>query len=185
MKSLFCKILTVCALVGLMALNAWADNLSDLPVTKVGGRDCYYYEVQPKETVYSLCRRFGVSREELLKYNPVGKKETAYCISKKFGLTTDEFYALNPEALDGLKAGQTVRLTKGTEASEGSYAAAGTPARQHSGEGTHEIASHETLYQIARDNNTTVAALLAANPGLDERDYKAGQVIRLSEGACS
>ena len=159
MKSLFCKILTVCALVGLMALNAWADNLSDLPVTKVGGRDCYYYEVQPKETVYSLCRRFGVSREELLKYNPdaadglkagqmlyfpvdeknqsvrprtyvVGKKETAYGISKKFGLTTDEFYALNPEALDGLKAGQTVRLSKGTEASEGAYAATGNPARQ-------------------------------------------------------
>lgn len=214
MKSLFCKILTVCALVGLMALNAWADNLSDLPVTKVGGRDCYYYEVQPKETVYSLCRRFGVSREELLKYNPdaadglkagqmlyfpvdeknqsvrprtyvVGKKETAYGISKKFGLTTDEFYALNPEALDGLKAGQTVRLSKGTEASEGAYAATGNPARQHSAEGTHEIAPHETLYQIARDNNTTVAALLAANPGLDERDYKAGQVIRLSEATPS
>ena len=47
--------------------------------------------------------------------------------------------------------------------------------------GMHEIAPHETLYQIARDNNTSVAAILAANPGLDERNYKAGQVISLGE----
>lgn len=89
MKSILGKIFTVCALVGTMAFNSWADNLSDLPVTKVGGRDCYYYEVQPKETVYSLCRRFGVSRDELLKHNP--------------------------DAADGLKAGQRLYFPVDTE----------------------------------------------------------------------
>ncbi len=210
MKSILGKIFTVCALVGTMAFNSWADNLSDLPVTKVGGRDCYYYEVQPKETVYSLCRRFGVSRDELLEHNPdaadglkagqrlyfpvdtensterprtyvVEKKETAYGISKQFGLTTEEFYALNPEAVDGLKAGQTVKISKGTDVPVASASATTATEKTRLAPGMHEIAPHETLYQIARDNNTSVAAILAANPGLDERNYKAGQVISLGE----
>lgn len=47
-----------------------ADNIYDLPVKEIKGRSYYYYEVKPKETEYSLCRRFSITREELLKYNP-------------------------------------------------------------------------------------------------------------------
>lgn len=60
---LFC----LCACSSLASL---AEGLSDLPVKVVNGRKYYYYKVLPKETVYSLSRRFGVSREDFLRYNP-------------------------------------------------------------------------------------------------------------------
>jgi len=47
-----------------------------------------YYEVQPKETMYSLAKRFATTEEEML--------------------------ALNPSLVDGLKAGQTLKLPKNT-----------------------------------------------------------------------
>lgn len=200
------------------ALFGFADGLRDLPVTQVGGKDCYYYEVKPKETVYSLCKRFGVTREEFIEFNPsaadglkagqmlyfpvdktvstgrphtyvVEKSETAYGISRKFGMTTDEFYALNPEALDGLKAGQIVKLSGGSETpvapasiSATQSSTASSAVKGSAATGMHEIAAHETLFQIAQDHNTTVAAILAANPGLDEKYYRAGQLIKLPEG---
>ena len=42
----------------------------DLPTRVVNGKTFYYYEVPPKETIYSITRKFHISREELFKYNP-------------------------------------------------------------------------------------------------------------------
>lgn len=124
-----------------VALSVMAE-IGNLPVKTVNGKRYHYYEVQPKETVYSLCRRFGITREELIKTNPsvedglkanqtllfpveddgsstagsiaymVQKNETGYGISRKFDMTLDEFYQLNPSARDGLKAGQTVYVRR-------------------------------------------------------------------------
>lgn len=211
MKSIVRNSLIVGTMLVAGALFAFADGLRDLPVMQVGGKDCYYYEVKPKETVYSLCKRFGVTREEFMALNPsaadglkagqmlyfpvdktadtgrphtyvVEKSETAYGISKKFGMTTDEFYALNPEALDGLKAGQIVKLSAGSEPATASESAVPSTSNNGNTPGMHEIAAHETLFQIANEHNTTVAAILAANPGLDERYYRAGQIIKIPEG---
>lgn len=44
--------------------------IKDLPVREVNGRTYHYYEVASKETVYSLCHKLGISKEELVKYNP-------------------------------------------------------------------------------------------------------------------
>ncbi len=125
----------------IVALSVMAE-IGDLPVKTVNGKRYYYYEVQPKETVYSLCRRFGITREELIKANPsvedglkanqtllfpvedegnsaagsitymVQKNETGYGISRKFNMTLDEFYQLNPSARDGVKAGQIVYVSR-------------------------------------------------------------------------
>lgn len=42
----------------------------DLPVKRVNGRQYYYYKVRNKETVYGVSRKLGVSREEIVRYNP-------------------------------------------------------------------------------------------------------------------
>lgn len=69
--------------LGCSVLCAQADAaLKDLPVKVVGGKEYYVYEVQKKETVYSLCHRLGITKEELVKSNPA--------------------------VADGLKAGQTL-----------------------------------------------------------------------------
>jgi LysM repeat protein len=42
----------------------------NLPVTTVNGVKYYYYEVQPKESLYSLTHKLGVTRAEIVRCNP-------------------------------------------------------------------------------------------------------------------
>ena len=74
-------VLTVAIMGG--ALGAVA---LDLPTRTVNGSVCYYYEVQPKETVYNLTRRFGLTKAQIIQYNPT--------------------------VADGLRAGQTLYFPK-------------------------------------------------------------------------
>ncbi len=54
---------------GAVALAALADTF-DLPVKEIDGKRFYVYKVEKKNTVYGLSKRFNISREELMKYNP-------------------------------------------------------------------------------------------------------------------
>lgn len=120
--------------LSLMIAIAGQASVKDLPVKTIDGSRYYIYEVQPSEGELAICRKLGVSREQLLKYNPsisnglkayqtlyfpvsafqtnkavstyVAKKgDTLYGISKMFGMGQDEFISLNPAANVGVKAG--------------------------------------------------------------------------------
>ena len=122
-------------------------TVEDLPITEVDGKKYHYYEVQPRETIYGLSNKLGMSRDEMLRYNPslvdglkagqkllfpakdganataavtdsdghvhkVERGETIYGLSNRYGLTVDEFIELNPSVKDGLKTGQTVKVSR-------------------------------------------------------------------------
>lgn len=53
-----------------IVLSTIAIYALDLPTKKINGKTYCYYVVQPKETIYSLCKRFEISKEEMTKYNP-------------------------------------------------------------------------------------------------------------------
>lgn len=125
----------------LLGASAIAGELEQLPLVEHNGVLCHYYVVQPKETVYSLSNRLGITPEQLIAANPsvadglkahsmlyfpvkdserrarveshiVQKGETIYGLSKQFGISTEELIAQNPSLRDsGLKAGQTVTVT--------------------------------------------------------------------------
>ncbi|WP_303430479.1 LysM domain-containing protein, partial [uncultured Muribaculum sp.] len=61
--------LTASALM--LILTAGAMQAIELPIKKINGKEYYYYQVKPKETIYSLCKQFGLTKAELIKYNPV------------------------------------------------------------------------------------------------------------------
>jgi len=113
----------------------------DLPVTTFDGKDYYYYEVKPKETIYSLSHKLGVSQEDMHRYNPVladglkagstlyfpvedfdvsdatiihevKKGETVYGISKTYNMPLDDLIKLNPSAQNGIKAGEKLIIKK-------------------------------------------------------------------------
>lgn len=44
--------------------------VKDLPVKTVNGHMYHYYKVPGKETVYSICYKLGVTKEDLIRYNP-------------------------------------------------------------------------------------------------------------------
>lgn len=48
-------------------LSLAADNIS---LVNYSGKQYYKYEVQPKETIYGLSKRFGVTQDELIANNP-------------------------------------------------------------------------------------------------------------------
>jgi LysM repeat protein len=64
-------------------LNCFCQ-VKDVPTVKLFEKTYYKYEVKSKETIYSLCRRFGVTEASLL--------------------------SLNPTIVNGLKSGQTLLI---------------------------------------------------------------------------
>lgn len=61
--------LTVVLQALLWCLGAFAA-VEDLPITEVDGKKFYYYEVQPRETIYGLSNKLGLTRDDILRYNP-------------------------------------------------------------------------------------------------------------------
>ena len=60
----------IAAVATALLAAATAIYALDLPTRTVNGRQCYYYKVKAKETVYGLSKRFGLSREEIVEHNP-------------------------------------------------------------------------------------------------------------------
>lgn len=193
------KALIAVMLLSVMAMSA---NVYELPVTTVDGKEYYYYEVQPKETLYSLSHKLQVSQDEMIKYNPslaeglragttlyfpvetlgradvvithkVEKGETVYGISKRYHISIEQLLQLNPSAQEGIKVGDELTIKL---VADNTMAVTATNGNS----GLHTITSGETLYSIAVKYKTTVGDLLALNPGLSVEKYDIGTVIRVN-----
>lgn len=144
-----------CAAFLLMAsLPARATVVSELPVTSVGGKQCFYYDVKPKESIYSVANELGVSREQIVDYNPT--------------------------AADGLKP--RMRLYFPVEVFQ--VAPGERPAVYAAAAGvtTHVVKKGDTVYGVARTYGMSTDYLLRLNPWADE-GITEGQVLRLTDGA--
>lgn len=66
-----CTMLRRAAITVFSLIFVWTGAMSlDLPVKKVKGVEYYYYKVKNKETVYGVSKRLGLSRDEIVRYNP-------------------------------------------------------------------------------------------------------------------
>ena len=129
-------------------------------------------------------------------------KETLYSIAKKHGITVDNLYKINPTLQkSGLKNGQKIQVpvlesnlvtadkaTKsnvttnesakhGNDISSRNQKSSATISEISSGKITREILPNETKYAIAREYGLTVAELDQANPILETEALKIGQKI--------
>ena len=205
--------------------------VTELPVTTVKGVKCYYYEVQPKESIYQVSHKLGVTREQITEHNPsaadglkprmrlyfpvsdfaaepgtrkavyaaaagisthvVKKGETVYGIARQYGMSPDYLARLNPQAADGIKVGDVLKITDDgavAEAKGGADAPVATAARTGKPAGglidadgyqIYEIKPGDTLFSISNNHGVTLESVLEANPGLDPMHYNAGQYIRI------
>ncbi len=108
----------------------------DLPTKKINDKDYYYYQVESNETIYSISNKLGISKDEIIKYNPsvadglrryvtlyfpvpysseqhttyiVKDNETLYSIARKNNLTVSELEQANP-GITIIKKGQTINI---------------------------------------------------------------------------
>ena len=65
---LFSKISALITLFLLICSNSF--GIEDYKKTTINNTECYIYEVQPGEGFFSIDKKFGVSRDELVKFNP-------------------------------------------------------------------------------------------------------------------
>ncbi|MDE6370805.1 MAG: LysM peptidoglycan-binding domain-containing protein [Duncaniella sp.] len=125
--------------------------VKDLPVKRVNGKLYHYYEVAPRETVYSLLYKLDINREEMLRHNP--------------------------SVADGLKAGMTLFFP--VDEGEGK-AQERTVVKQTAGRViTHDVEKGETIFGIARKYNISTEDVISQNPVLKD-GLKAGQTITLT-----
>ncbi len=91
------------------------------------------------------------------------KKQTLYAIAKAYEVTVDTILSVNPEAKQGIKTDQVLKIPVMGEKKDVVY---------------HKVEAKETLYAIAKQYELTVDDLTIANPELSN-GLKVGQIIKI------
>lgn len=103
----------------------------------------------------------------------VEKGQSMYAIAKLYNIELNQLLVENPDAIDGLKTGEILRIPafpaeKPKEVSDG---------RKFQ---THVVQKGETMYGITRKYNITESALLTLNPDAS-KGLKEGMTLRIKE----
>lgn len=148
--------LTASALM--LILTAGAMQAIELPIKKINGKEYYYYQVKPKETIYSLCKQFGLTKAELIKYNPVVAD----------GLRANQILYFPVDEMDQITAEKEAPQEKSKPKT----------IDVASVESTHFVEKGETIYGISKHYGITEEELIAANPSI-AHGLKQGVVLNI------
>lgn len=132
-----------------------------LPTKQIAGNTYYYYEVKNKESLSEIADAMGVTREDLIRYNPdaSGKLEKKQLLFLPVSFSTT---ALSPS--------NQVRSSFGQ----------GSGCQVTQDEVTrHTIKRGETIFDIAKRYNSTIEGILSNNPTLTPDRYAEGEVIKV------
>ncbi len=181
----------------------------NLPTKNLGSERYYYYEVQKNETLHSIATKIGVSKEDIIKFNPSAKnglvkKQLIFLPVSEFDQQTKatprkvNVSALNDATIHVVKNGESVYgIAKAYNVTQSELVAANPtlnngikpgdqliiPAKATNATADgfiyHTIKSGETLYGVARDYNTTIEKLMELNPGISGNNFRANDVIRV------
>ena len=153
MKKLIFAIASVCLLLA-SGTPALAESY---PKTTENGKEYYLYKVHKSEGFYSIGKRFKISREEIVRYNP--------------------------ETAEGIKLGQVLKIPVNNDnksltfqEAEDGYSQLPDYEIEDSGR-THRVKAKETLYGISNRYDVSVDDILALNPQAVK--LEAGMVLRV------
>lgn len=144
------KILSVIILLGAVAFPMSAKL--NLPTKKLGKDNYYYYEVKKNETIFDIANKIGVTKDDIIKYNP----------SAKNGLVNKQLIFLPVKDFDG--SNKNITPQKVNVANLNNVV-------------THIVKSGESMYGIARAYNVTESELLRVNPDLTSGLKPGSQII--------
>lgn len=104
----------------------------------------------------------------------VEKGQTLFAIAKGYDLSLNDIVIENPEAIDGIKPGQVLKVPiKKAKKIESA------PVTNGGNYVLHQVEAGQTLYSISKQYNTTVEKIKILNPELKE-GLKGGQTLKIS-----
>lgn len=126
------------------------------------GTKLYYHKVRSGEVVSQIAERYGVSARAIANWNSLYRYRIK--VGQKLKIYTT--------------AAQAAAATSYRPAPQ--QAAQATPRVVPDGQGSyHAVRNGDTLWDIAKRYGVSVSTLTRLNPGLDARDLKVGQAIRV------
>lgn len=182
----------------------------ELPTVNIAGQGYYVYESKKGDSLYGISNRYGWNLDRLMELNPtlthklkkgekvyfpinvsedlsdntsmvftaetypviqhvVKKGDSVYSISKMYGVSVDKIYRYNPESKNGLKRGSVITIPQQAESiNDGSKFL------------FYSIRPGDTLGEIAQTYNTSVEQLLHDNKGVSDKNFEAGDLLRVS-----
>lgn len=143
------RLLGIALASALSGLSASAEAVDELPVKIINGQSYHFYEVKAKETIYSLCHRLDVTKNQIIEYNPA--------------------------VADGLKAGMVLYFPV-TDADAGK--ADDITFDDGSKRLVHHVKKGETIYGIAKHYGITTEDLFRHNPFIAD-GLKADQTLTI------
>ncbi|MEO8535078.1 MAG: LysM peptidoglycan-binding domain-containing protein [Flavobacterium sp.] len=104
----------------------------------------------------------------------IQKGETAYFIAQKYKVSVDEIYKLNPEAQNGIKDSQVIKIPVHT--------AEKTNQNQQT---THIVGAKETLFGLSKQYNVSVEAIQNANHEILANGLQIGQELIIPQNTAN
>jgi len=142
------------------------------------------HEVLPKESLYSISRKYGITVAALQKANPSIQKSSLKTgqkinIPSKSGISSTQPIVIAEEIK---QAKSEVVLTNNEQPKQVDGASKTVPEKEKVNTEitiSREVLPKESLYSIAKLYGITVAEIKKANPGLGTKSLKAGQKITI------
>jgi len=107
----------------------------------------------------------------------VQRKNTLYSISKEYHVEINDIIAVNPEIEEGLKKGMRIKIPIDKISGDKSTRPYEKPAEESRYQ-THKVQAKETLYSLSKKYKTTVDSIKIVNNGLPG-GLKTGDLIRI------
>lgn len=187
----------------LFVFLSWAPSDSDsLRLETIDGKQYIIHQVEAKETLYAISRRYNVPVTVILASNPssdggisvgkllrvpyspkpkqqatamahvVAQGETLYSIARQYSVSVDDLKKWNNLIENEISLGQTLAIGKKAAVIE----APPKLIEQQNVSSTHTVAAKETLYSLARQYNVTVQQLKEWN-NLTSDELKLGSML--------
>ena len=158
MNSLTVKVLIAISLICSASTYVFSQEYIPTPVTistekiKVDGKVCYSHVVLERQTEYSICKAYGVTQDDLYKYNP-GLKENGLKKNSIIIIPSQEVAAEKVEKAE--KVERTEKVEKIEKATK--------PEKSTQKLRKHVVKWYETLEDIAQKYGVTVEAIIELN----------------------
>ncbi len=188
-------------------LSAQNDVVISTEKVIIDGHKYYMHTVEQGQTLFSICKIYKVSEEEIISLNSeiinknlklgqvlkipvlaeIGKDgkyiihtiksgDTLYSLCRKYGITEDEFYVINPDIKKNkaLKIGKEVKFPVNVIEDKVQEEASDTVKYYY-----HLIEKGETVYSLTKKYNVTKDELVEANTDFDGTLLLVGDILRI------